>query len=160
MLQADFDAEQVADVRRTLTECLLAAGLAGERLDDFVTAVNEAMTNAVRHGGGRGELRIWHRRHLVCEIRDHGRGFAAPLPTIPTRRPRPSANGGMGLWLAQELADSIEVQSGTNGVRVRLSMAVTDPAEAPPSPGLDGVAGSGGPGQASSSTGRGNRSSS
>ncbi|WP_275414787.1 ATP-binding protein [Plantactinospora mayteni] len=148
MLQADFDAERVADVRRTLTVCLLAAGLAGERLDDFVTAVNEAMTNAVRHGGGSGELRFWRRRHLVCEIRDHGRGFAEPLPTIPTRRPRPSANGGMGLWLAQELADSMEVRSGADGVRVRLTMAVTDPAEVSPASGSDGVTGSGGPGPA------------
>ncbi|MGX7675826.1 ATP-binding protein [Plantactinospora sp. DSM 117369] len=149
MLQADFDAAQVADVRRTLTERLLAAGLAGERLDDFVTAVNEAITNAVRHGGGRGELRIWRRQQqLVCEVRDHGRGFADPLPAIPTRRPRPSATGGMGLWLAQELADSIEVHSGADGVRVRLTMAVTYPAEVPAASGLDGVAGSGGPGPA------------
>ncbi|MEQ4305072.1 ATP-binding protein [Plantactinospora sp. B6F1] len=147
LLEADFDAEQVADVRRALTECLLGAGLGGDRLDDFVTAVNEAMTNAVRHGGGRGELRFWRRRHLVCEVRDHGSGFGDPVPAIPASRPRPSAGGGMGLWLAHQLADSIEVRSGTDGVRVRLTMAVTDPADVPPAPGW-GAAGPGGPGPA------------
>ncbi|MFD0972318.1 ATP-binding protein [Plantactinospora endophytica] len=146
MLQADFEAEQVADLRRRLTDCLSAAGLAGERLDDFVTAVNEAMTNAVRHGGGTGELRLWRHQHLVCEIRDRGDGFADPLPTIPTSRPRPSANGGMGLWLAQELADSFEVHSGADGVRVRLTMAVTEPVAAPTA--VDEGAGPGGPGRA------------
>ncbi|WP_407951723.1 ATP-binding protein [Plantactinospora veratri] len=143
MLEAEFDGDQVAEVRRALTECLLVAGLTGERLDDFVTAVNEAMTNAVRHGGGRGELRFWRRRHLICEIRDFGRGFAEPLPTIPTSRPRPSANGGMGLWLAQELADSIEVRSDADGVRVRLTMAVTGPADVPTASRPDSRAGSG-----------------
>ncbi|GAB3986513.1 ATP-binding protein [Plantactinospora veratri] len=143
LLEAEFDGDQVAEVRRALTECLLVAGLTGERLDDFVTAVNEAMTNAVRHGGGRGELRFWRRRHLICEIRDFGRGFAEPLPTIPTSRPRPSANGGMGLWLAQELADSIEVRSDADGVRVRLTMAVTGPADVPTASRPDSRAGSG-----------------
>ncbi|MFY1672763.1 ATP-binding protein [Plantactinospora sp. WMMB334] len=124
LLHADFDGERVTEIRRMLTDCLRAAGLTGERLDDFVTAVNEAMTNAIRHGGGRGEMRLWRRGHLVCEVRDRGPGFADPLPHLPSSRPRPSANGGMGLWLARELADTVELHSSADGVRVRLSMAV------------------------------------
>jgi anti-sigma regulatory factor (Ser/Thr protein kinase) len=121
LFQDDFDGVRVADVRRSLTACLLAAGFGGPRLDDFVTAINEAMTNAVRHGGGWGEVRLWRAEHLVCEVRDRGPGLADPL-TVPSARPRPSANGGMGLWLAQELADSFDVRSGSDGVRVRLVM--------------------------------------
>lgn len=146
LLQADFDSERVADVRRVLTGRLLAAGLGGERLDDFVTAVNEAMTNAIRHGGGWGELWLWRRQHLVCEIRDHGPGFPDPLLTIPTARPRPSANGGMGLWLAHELADSFEVHSGADGVRVRLTMISAGPRGGPAS--VQGGAGADGGSQA------------
>ncbi|MFC6022612.1 ATP-binding protein [Plantactinospora solaniradicis] len=121
MFQDDFDGVRVADVRRSLTERLLRAGFGGPRLDDFVTAINEAMTNAVRHGGGWGEVRLWRAEHLVCEVQDRGPGLADPL-TVPKDRPRPSANGGMGLWLAQELADSIDIRSGSDGVRIRLTL--------------------------------------
>ncbi|WP_230394504.1 ATP-binding protein [Plantactinospora alkalitolerans] len=121
LFQDDFDGVRVADVRRSLTECLLSAGFGGPRLDDFVTAINEVMTNAVRHGGGRGEIRLWRAEHLVCEIQDRGSGLADPL-TVPHSRPRPSANGGMGLWLARELADLIDIRSGPDGVLVRLAM--------------------------------------
>jgi serine/threonine-protein kinase RsbW len=121
LFQDDFDSQRVTDVRRALAECLRLTGFGGIRLDDFVTAINEAMTNAVRHGGGWGEVRLWRRQHLVCEVRDRGPGLAEPL-TVPSTRPRPSATGGMGLWLAQELTDALDVSSGADGVRVRLTM--------------------------------------
>ncbi len=36
-------------------------------------AVNELAANSVRHGGGRGELHVWHEDDaLVCEVRDAG----------------------------------------------------------------------------------------
>ncbi|MEO3748672.1 ATP-binding protein [Plantactinospora sp. B5E13] len=129
LLQIHFVADQITAARQQVTRCLQAHGLLeGDRLDDFVTAINEAMTNAVRHGGGRGELRLWRDRQLVCEVTDRGSGLPAALP-IPHARPQPSANGGMGLWLARQLADSMEVDSGLDGVRVRLAMALpADPA--------------------------------
>ncbi|MEE6262668.1 ATP-binding protein [Plantactinospora sonchi] len=123
LLHIQFDADQITPVRQQLTRCLDGHGLHGDRLDDFVTAINEAMTNAVRHGGGRGELRLWRDRELVCEVRDNGPGLSA-APPIPHARPQPSANGGMGLWLARQLADSMEVDSDLDGVRVRLAMAL------------------------------------
>ena len=123
LFMAGFDSEQIAAVRRALARHLLAAGLDGQRLDDFVTAINEAMTNAVQHGGGWGELRLWRDRELVCEIRDRGPGLSESVSVPRAQRPRPSATGGMGLWLAQELADSIDVDSGGDGLRVRLAMA-------------------------------------
>ncbi|ROT26322.1 ATP-binding protein [Micromonospora sp. HM5-17] len=129
LLRIRFDSEQIARVRHQLARCLSANGLDGDRLDDFVTAINEAMTNAVRHGGGQGYLRLWRDRDLVCEVRDHGFGLAPGLP-LPRTRPQPSANGGMGLWLASELADSMELESGPTGVRVRLRMRIPSPGPA------------------------------
>lgn len=129
LLRTRFDVNQIAAVRHALARCLRAAGLSGERLDDFVTAINEAMTNAVRHGGGHGELWLWRGDppgpdgELVCEVHDRGPGFADTL-SIPRSRPLPSPNGGMGLWLARELADALAVHSDSHGVRVRLTMAL------------------------------------
>ena len=59
-------------------------------VDGRVLAVNEVMTNVVRHGGGIGQLRLWLGRELRCQIIDHGSGFD-PDPFLGRRRPEPSA---------------------------------------------------------------------
>lgn len=119
-----FDQAQVTELRHSVTSCAHAAGLSGQRLDDFVLAVNELITNAVRHGGGQGSLRLWCRTgHLVCEVADHGRGISAQRLD---NRSRPAADtaGGWGLWLARELSDAMEVETGAAGTTVRISAAL------------------------------------
>ncbi|MFC4145981.1 ATP-binding protein [Micromonospora mangrovi] len=121
-----FDQAQVTELRHSVTSCAHASGLSGQRLDDFVLAVNELITNAVRHGGGQGSLRLWHRPgRLVCEVADHGRGISAQR-LDDRRRPAPDTAGGWGLWLARELSDSMEVETGEAGTTVRIS-ATVDP---------------------------------
>ncbi|MFI0792244.1 ATP-binding protein [Micromonospora rubida] len=116
-----FEQAQVTELRHSVTSCAHAAGLDGQRLDDFVLAVNELITNAVRHGGGQGWLRMWrHPGRLVCEVADHGRGISARR--LDDRdRPATDTAGGWGLWLARELSDAMEVETGTAGTTVRIS---------------------------------------
>ncbi|MCI4062520.1 ATP-binding protein [Micromonospora sp. R77] len=119
-----FDQAQVTELRHSVTSCAHASGLDGQRLDDFVLAVNELITNAVRHGGGQGSLRLWRRSGaLVCEVADHGRGISAQR-LDDRRRPAPDTAGGWGLWLARELSDSMEVETGDAGTLVRISAAL------------------------------------
>ncbi|MFJ8688037.1 ATP-binding protein [Micromonospora wenchangensis] len=118
-----FDQAQVTELRHSVSSCAHAAGLAGQRLDDFVLAVNELITNAVRHGGGRGWLRLWRRPgELVCEVSDHGSGISEQR-LDDRSRPAPDTAGGWGLWLARELSDAMEVESGAAGTTVRISTA-------------------------------------
>jgi anti-sigma regulatory factor (Ser/Thr protein kinase) len=57
-------------------------GEAGAR--DVVLAVNELASNAVRHGAGRGRLRMWGQDGAVCcQVQDAGR---TPDPASPARR--------------------------------------------------------------------------
>jgi anti-sigma regulatory factor (Ser/Thr protein kinase) len=120
-----FDQAQVTELRHSVTSCAHASGLSGQRLDDFVLAVNELITNAVRHGGGRGWLRLWQRAgELVCEVADHGRGISAQR-LHDRSRPAPDTAGGWGLWLARELSDAMEVATGEAGTTVRITAAVT-----------------------------------
>lgn len=119
-----FTQAQVTELRHSVTSCAHAAGLAGQRLDDFVLAVNELITNAVRHGGGQGRLRLWHGAgELVCEVADHGHGISARRLS-DRARPAPDTAGGWGLWLARELSDTMAVETGQAGTVVRITTAL------------------------------------
>lgn len=95
-------------------------GLSADRASDWVTAVNEVMANAVRHGGGTAELRVWVDGDLVCEVRDQGPGFVADPYLHPRDRPVPSSEGGLGLWIARRMSDDMRIDSGPAGTVVRL----------------------------------------
>ena len=70
-----FDHSRVTALRHSVMACAGAAGLSGDRLEDFVAAVNELMTNAVRHGGGSGLVTLWRADGAVfCEVSDRGAG--------------------------------------------------------------------------------------
>lgn len=120
LLTEVFDHSRVTALRHVVASCAGSAGLAGDRLEDFVVAVNELLTNAVRHGGGTGQLALWRGTDaVVCEVSDRGQG----LPGEPEQPHRPDADqpGGWGLWLAGELTDSLEIDSGPGGTTVRVS---------------------------------------
>ncbi|SCL13373.1 ATP-binding protein [Micromonospora inyonensis] len=122
-----FAQAQVTELRHSVTSCAHAAGLSGQRLDDFVLAVNELITNAVRHGGGQGWLRLWRQAEsMLCEVSDHGQGISAQR-LHDRRRPAPETAGGWGLWLARELSDTMQVETGTAGTTVRISTALQSP---------------------------------
>jgi anti-sigma regulatory factor (Ser/Thr protein kinase) len=124
VLRASFDAGRVGAVRRSVGSALHAAGLGGERADDFLTAVNEVMTNAVRHGGGTGEIRLWRDGALVCEVRDDGDGFDADAYTSRSERPPITPTGGLGLWVASRMSDAMSVTSGPAGTTVQICAAL------------------------------------
>jgi anti-sigma regulatory factor (Ser/Thr protein kinase) len=125
LLTDRFDHARVTDLRHVFASCAEAAGLTGQRLDDFVLAVNELITNAVRHGGGTGELRLWRSADaLVCEVSDDGLGIGADH-LANHDRPAPDTAGGWGLWLADQLSDEMVVMTGPTGTIVRISAALT-----------------------------------
>ncbi|GGM44909.1 hypothetical protein GCM10011608_31990 [Micromonospora sonchi] len=129
LLIADaFDQAQVTELRHSVASHARSAGLREDRLDDFVLAVNELITNAVRHGGGQGWLRLWQEPGLVlCEVSDHGTGIS--VQRLDDRdRPAPDIAGGWGLWLARELTDAMEVETGSAGTTVRI-ISATVPTE-------------------------------
>lgn len=118
LLSEAFDHSRVTPLRHTVASAAERAGLRGERLDDFVVAVNELLTNAVRHGGGAGHVTLWRSgASVVCEVSDTGAGLR--LPDRPAR-PTPDTPGGWGLWLAEELTDELEIKSGEAGTAVRI----------------------------------------
>jgi serine/threonine-protein kinase RsbW len=119
-LVAPFAARYLTDLRHQVAGYCARAGLAGQALDDFVLAIYEMLTNAVRHGGGTGSLRLWRDGDaLVCEVRDTGDGIAVPGAGGAPRSSRYTP-GGLGIWIAGQLTDSMRVYSGASGTTVRI----------------------------------------
>ncbi|MGI5214604.1 ATP-binding protein [Plantactinospora sp. CA-290183] len=117
---ATFERDEVTAIRHSVAAHAEANGLHGSRLDDFVLAANELITNAIRHGGGRGFLRLWHVDGVVhCTVSDTGAGMDSGH--LDDRRPGPDAAGGWGLWLARQLSDSMLVETGPAGTTVRIT---------------------------------------
>jgi anti-sigma regulatory factor (Ser/Thr protein kinase) len=94
--------------------------LLGDRLDGFVLAVNEVITNVVLHAGGSGRLVLTRTADTVwCTVTDSG-------PGIPERFRRPPAvpaafeDGGRGIWLAYQLCDEVTMATGPIGTTIGL----------------------------------------
>jgi anti-sigma regulatory factor (Ser/Thr protein kinase) len=118
----------VSAVRRAVLRAVRHHGLDPDAADGFVVAVNEVMTNAVRHGGGTGEVRLTVDHDLVCEVYDTGAGFDAASHTGRAVAPPPRVGGGgLGIWMARQVADALSIVSGPAGTRARIRFALPRP---------------------------------
>lgn len=86
-----------------------------ERLD-FVLAVGEAISNAVRHGGGdEFSVRCWINDGTISiDVIDSGSGFARR----PVEVPSAGEFGGYGVLIIYKLSDEVHLLDG--GRKVRL----------------------------------------
>jgi anti-sigma regulatory factor (Ser/Thr protein kinase) len=88
-----------------------------------VIVASELATNAIRHGGGSGRLRLWRTDdQLVCEVRDSGAGIADP--GIGAKPVGPTAMGGRGIWICRTLSDSLTIEAGKPGATVTASITL------------------------------------
>jgi anti-sigma regulatory factor (Ser/Thr protein kinase) len=113
-----FGPGSLVELRELVARHAAAAGLDPARAADLVLAVDELATNSLRHGGGRGTLRIW-RDHgaLVCEVRDPGR---IEDPLVGRARPAVDRDGGRGLWMVNQLCDLVQLRTFPSGAVVRV----------------------------------------
>jgi anti-sigma regulatory factor (Ser/Thr protein kinase) len=120
LLTTWFQLDNLLDVRRDVETLAGQCGLADLRLYYFVVAVNEIMTNAIHHGGGRGQLRIaWLGEYFECEVVDNGPGIPAEKLAAGAK-PAADTLTGRGLWLTRQLCDKVDIVSDEAGTRVTL----------------------------------------
>src|SRR3712207_9096862 len=79
-------------------------------------------TNALRHGRPPVDLRLWAgEKRLVCTVTDRGAGLQDPFIGYGPAHGDDLSLGGMGLWLARQLCDHVDITPTAEGVRVRLT---------------------------------------
>ena len=114
----DIHGPQLGDAREFVRLEAGQHGVAADRVDDLVLAVNEIVTNSLRHGGGHAAVAVWFDgASVVCEVRDQG---YISDPLAGRFAPLPSVSSGRGLWLANHLCDLVQVRSAPGRSVVRM----------------------------------------
>jgi anti-sigma regulatory factor (Ser/Thr protein kinase) len=120
LVSLTFAGPDIPALRRLVALKVERAGLRPRRCDELVLAIDEVLTNSVRHGGGSGQLEIWVAGgRLWFQIIDQGPGMAqVPAP----RQPAPAEAGGRGLWIARQLTDDFHITTGPRGTSVTAAV--------------------------------------
>ncbi|WP_198588298.1 sensor histidine kinase [Geodermatophilus chilensis] len=116
------DAPSLVALRHAIGRVLTARVPDRDQREDLHLAAAEVVANAFRHGVRPVSARMWtDGDRLVCAITDSGRSFADPLAGFRPAHGTDLGRGGMGLWLARKLWDSVDLLPGPDGLTVRLS---------------------------------------
>jgi len=130
VLDQAFDNDSLYALREAVAAHAMQAGLAEGRVGDLVFAVHELASNAIRHGGGRGRLRIWDTGALLrCEVTDDGaaQSAAGDAGAGAGDAARWRIDPGHGLWLVRRVADETSVQAGPSGTVAAVSFTLPPP---------------------------------
>lgn len=114
-----FGVDDLSALRRAAAEHGRVAGLDPGRLGDFVLAVNEVATNAIRHGSSRASLRLWvNGDDVCCEVRG-GRWISGEPPSAV-----PDDTDSLRLWVVWQVCSEVSFSYGPGEMTVRLSMSL------------------------------------
>ena len=118
--------ERLAEVREFVDHAASAAGFAEAERYEVKLALNEAVTNAIRHGSESPDDRVEilvaeHDRQLDLSVADSG----VFVHRFELRRQL--AEGGRGLAFIAELMDGLEVCPEYEGTTIRFSKRSASP---------------------------------
>ena len=121
-------ASELYEVRRWAEEAASAFGLGRTESFEFVFAVNEAVTNAIRHG------RPFADGSIAVRIDDDGDSLVCLVSNQGTFEPAPDApdslaERGRGISAMSLLMDEIQFSSSPAGTTVALHKRRSKPAE-------------------------------
>jgi anti-sigma regulatory factor (Ser/Thr protein kinase) len=103
-------------VREAVSAFAQGLGIGGSDVDEFLTALGEALANAIEHSGAKAPIEVdCHatEQRIVATVRDFGVGFlgsAEPAELPPTHLER-----GRGLAIMRRCSDIFAVRSVPGG---------------------------------------------
>ncbi|MET7425908.1 ATP-binding protein [Dactylosporangium sp. NPDC005555] len=110
-----FDVDGLYGLRATLAAHASRLGADDEQIEHLLLVASELATNAIIHGGGTGQLRLWHHDTvLYCQVTDQGPGILDPAGGSTMPDPTRS-EGGRGLWICRNLTAELSVDVGPDG---------------------------------------------
>jgi anti-sigma regulatory factor (Ser/Thr protein kinase) len=113
------------DLRRSVAQTL--GDLNQEVVDDVLLALDEAVSNAIRHGSRGGDpVQVSVERDgewVEMTVRDAGP--TPRLPRLPAEPPPVLQTGGRGLWLILQLVDEVRLQRVDGGTRLTMRRRVS-----------------------------------
>jgi len=124
LLEQRFDRDSLVPLRNAVAAHASRLGVTTEQVEHIVLVAYELASNAVRHGGGHGRLRLVADDGMIgCAVTDEGGGFRDP-EQAGLLRPEPTAISGRGLWLARCIADSVEISADEVGTTAVARFAI------------------------------------
>ncbi|NUR51595.1 MAG: ATP-binding protein [Hamadaea sp.] len=133
LLDTGFSAGQLYQVRQTVVAHAQSGGAGPTTVEAILLIASELAVNVIRHGGGRGRLRLWRTGDAVyCQVQDYGPGIAEP----ETAGADPSADDGeadrpgrRGLWIVRMVADDLDIETGSAGTTVTTRVRLRGPGD-------------------------------
>ena len=114
-LVEEFDGTGLYVLRSAVGAHAARLGMGEEQLGRLLIVATELATNAIRHGGGQGTLRLWREEEMLyCEVSDSGPGVSEP-EQIGTRPVALNVDGGRGMWIVRHFADRVIVTNQQPG---------------------------------------------
>lgn len=121
------DSQTIGVIRHCVQEAAEVAGMDPDKIEQFITCIGEAATNAWKHAGG-GSASM-HCRHdsLVFVIKDNGPGIdPLNLPNVALRVGYSTARTlGAGYKVMINLADKVYLATGVDGTTVAVEMKLS-----------------------------------
>jgi serine/threonine-protein kinase RsbW len=142
-------AQSVPLCRRTLRFLLKELAVDQERSDDIELALSEATSNVIQHAyqhpGNRYLVHVeLYPDRVLVRVEDHGSGFSRAAIPDPDREQL----GGRGLWIIEQLADSVTMTTlADRGSVIEAEFRLPTPVifEPPPPAAPEGEAAPGSP---------------
>jgi len=133
----------LAEARRLTAGALERWGLA-ERAGDAALVISELAGNALRHGSGPVQLVLRRKPTPVgtaveCTVKDAGKWREFGVPDREAVEGDLDAEGGRGLFIARELADSLIVHTPRYRAGTTVTATFTSAPGAEPVLGTDGL---------------------
>ncbi len=117
------DVADFIGLRHAVAAELATVGAPRDEIEDYLLAVDEMTSNALRHGNPPVGLRLWvGDDRIVCCIDDRGPGPADPFAGYGPAHGEDLSRGGMGLWLARQLCDHVDLWADDDGAHARLTI--------------------------------------
>jgi anti-sigma regulatory factor (Ser/Thr protein kinase) len=121
-----FEPEKIGGIRLKVTDTALALNMSEDRVNALVTAVGEAVVNALKHAGG-GAVSIHCTNHKIrVGVRDHGEGIESLILPTATLMTRFSTKRSMGFGYALMLSsvDAVYLATGKQGTFIILEQGI------------------------------------